>query len=129
MSDVKYPMASGQTEHRLPLSMYRTARGFVFVAGHGAVDGKGEFISNDFEEQYRYTMEQLRGTLGQAGVTFADVINVRCYVQRASDIPRHNEIYREYFSTPYPSRTTIVDCLPPGLLFEIECVAVEPEQA
>jgi 2-iminobutanoate/2-iminopropanoate deaminase len=120
-------MAEGQAEHRPPLVTFTRSRGLIFVAGHGCVNREGQFLHTDFEGQYRFTMDRLATTLEKAGVSFADVINVRCYVQNPSDIPTHNVIYREYFSEPYPSRTTIVNCLPPGLLFEIECVAAEPE--
>lgn len=127
MSQFKYPMAAGQTEHKVPLRMWSEAGGLIFVSGHGAVNGKGEFVSDEFEVQYRHTMDALGRTLAKAGVSFADVVNVRCYIQNPSDIPQHNQIYREYFSDPMPSRTTIVNCLPPGLLFEIDCVAQRPQ--
>lgn len=38
--------------------------------------------------------------------------------------PRYNDLYREYFSAPFPTRTTITNCLSPTLHYEIECVAV-----
>ena len=124
MNQPKYPMAEGQTQHKPPLAMWRRAGDLIFVSGHGAVNGKGEFASDEFEVQYRHTMEALGRTLAAAGVEFSDVVNARCYVQNPADIPAHNAMYREYFSSdPKPSRTTIVSCLPPGLLFEIECVA------
>jgi 2-iminobutanoate/2-iminopropanoate deaminase len=44
-------------------------------------------------------------------------------VADAADLPTYNRLYREYFSEPFPARTTITNCLPPGLLFEIECIA------
>ncbi len=124
-----YPMAPGQTQHAPPLSMWRRAGGLVFVSGHGAVDERGQFASEEFEAQYRYTMEQLSATLAEAGCAFADVVSVRCYIQHPSDLPAHNRLYRDYFSEPFPARTTVVSCLPPGLLFEIECIALAPEGA
>ncbi len=72
-------------------------------------------------------MEQFRGALQSAGADLGDVVSVRCYVQNVSHIPLHNKLYAEYFQQPYPTRATLVDCLPPGLLFEIECVAYKPE--
>jgi 2-iminobutanoate/2-iminopropanoate deaminase len=42
------------------------------------------------------------------------------------DFPAYNEVYREYFSEPFPARTTIGVILAPGLLFEIEAVARKP---
>lgn len=121
--NVKYPMAENQTEHRPPLTMFRRAGALLLVSGHGAVNSLGEFQGDDFETQFHFTMEQLRGTLQEAGVDFLDVLSVRSYVQNASDLPLYNELYRRYFADPFPARTTIVNCLPPGLLFEIECIA------
>ena len=122
-------MAEGQTQHVLPLSMARRVGNMLYVSGHGAVNGAGEFVSEKFEEQMRYTMEQLRATLAQEGATFADVVIVRSYVQHSDNIPLYNRIYREYSSEPYPARTTLVTCLPPGLEFEIDCIAEKKSDA
>jgi 2-iminobutanoate/2-iminopropanoate deaminase len=35
----------------------------------------------------------------------------------------YNEIYREFFSEPYPARTTVGAALATGLLVEVEAVA------
>ena len=42
----------------------------------------------------------------------------------AEDVALYNQLCREYFSEPFPARTTITNCLPPALRFEIEAVAV-----
>jgi 2-iminobutanoate/2-iminopropanoate deaminase len=39
-------------------------------------------------------------------------------------VPLYNELYREYFTEPYPARTTITNCLPKSLHFEIECIGI-----
>ena len=119
----KYPMAEGQTQHVLPLSMTRRVGNTLYVSGHGAVNEAGEFVSDTFEGQMRYTMAQLQETLASQGATLRNVVMVRGYVQNATDIPLYNRLYREYFSEPYPARTTLVNCLPTGLEFEIDCVA------
>ena len=38
-------------------------------------------------------------------------------------VARFNELYREYFTAPYPART-ITHGLPEALHFGIECIAV-----
>lgn len=106
-----------------PLSMFARIGDAIHVAGHGAVDATGQYTSTDFEGQMRYTMDKLGETLAKAGVTFADVRSVRGYVADPANLPLYNRIYREYFSAPFPARTTITNCLPPGLEFEIDCVA------
>jgi 2-iminobutanoate/2-iminopropanoate deaminase len=52
------------------------------------------------------------------------VVQTRNYVRDPANVARYNEIYREYFSEPYPARATITHCLPASLQYEIECVAV-----
>ena len=120
-------MAEGQTCHAPPLSMSRVAGKTVYISGCGAVNELGEFISADFEEQFRYTLEQMRIALEQAGVTFREVVSVRSYVQNPQNLPLYNRLYPEYFTPPYPTRTTIINCLPPGLEFEIDCIAYKQE--
>lgn len=120
---MSYPMAPGQTEHVLPLSMFVRVGDTVYVSGHGAVQRDGTFVSSQFAEQMRYTLEQLRDTLTSAGVDFSHVVMVRSYVQHREHIVEYNQIFQEYFSAPYPARTTIINCLPDGLLFEIDCTA------
>ena len=107
----------------LPLSPFRRIGDTIYFAGQGAVNERGEYTSPDFEGQFRDTMANLAKVLEQAGVGFADVVMVRGYVQNAGDLPMYNRLYREYFAEPFPARTTVVNCLPEGLLFEIDCVA------
>lgn len=120
----RYPMEAGQQEFRLPLSMFTRIGSQVFVSGHGAVNARGEFVSDTFEGQFRYTMETLEKTLHEAGVGFEDVVMARGYVRDPANLPLYNRLYREYFSEPYPARTTLTNCLPEGLEFEIDCIAL-----
>jgi enamine deaminase RidA (YjgF/YER057c/UK114 family) len=53
-----------------------------------------------------------------------DVVQTRNYVRDAANLPLYNQLYREYFPAPSPARTTITDCLPPDLKYEVEAVAV-----
>ena len=53
-------------------------------------------------------------------------MRVTSYVQDPSDVLRFNELYREYFTAPYPARTTITSCLSATIKFEIDVIAVRP---
>jgi len=66
----------------------------------------------------------VRRVLAAAGSDLAHVVQTRNYVRDAEDLPLYNKLYREYFSEPFPTRTTITNCLPPALRYEIEAVAV-----
>lgn len=120
---MKHP--SYQNEKKLPISSFRRIGSTIYISGQGAVGPDGNYVCDDFEGQFRYTMERLKDALAEAGVTLASVVSVRSYVQRDADLPTYNQLYREYFTEPYPARTTITNCLPTGLLFEIDAIATD----
>ena len=64
--------------------------------------------------------------LAAAGCGLEHVVQTRNYVREAADLAEFNRLYRETFTAPYPARTTITNCLPPSLKYEIEVVAVRP---
>ena len=66
----------------------------------------------------------VRLVLESAGSDLAHVVQTRNYVRDAANLPLYNQLYREYFPQPSPARTTITDCLPPDLKYEVEAVAV-----
>jgi 2-iminobutanoate/2-iminopropanoate deaminase len=107
----------------LPFSPGIRAGGFLFVSGQASVDSTGKIVVDTFEGEFRRSMENARCILVAAGLTFADVVQVRSYVDNPTDLAEYNRLYREYFSTPFPARTTIVNCLGGALKFEIDLTA------
>ena len=71
-------------------------------------------------------MENLRKVLQAAGSDLAHVVQTRNYVRDSAD-PFFNRLYRQYFTAPFPARTTITHRLPAFRRYEIECVAVPAE--
>jgi 2-iminobutanoate/2-iminopropanoate deaminase len=110
----------------LPFSAAVEANGFVFVSGQASVDRNGAIVSGRFEEEMRRSMENVIDVLRSAGLALENVVRVTGYVHAPADVPRYNELYLEYFSPPYPARTTITSCLSPALKFEIDVIAVRP---
>lgn len=109
---------------KLPFSHAMRVGELIFVSGQASVDLKsGEIIAGTFAEEFRRSVDNLTVILAAAGATLADIVKVGCYVRRDEDLGEFNRLYRETFSEPYPARTTITNCLPPQLLFEIDCVA------
>jgi len=112
----------------LPFSPVVEARGFVFVSGQASVDMTGVIVTGTFEEEMRRSMGNVERLLHSCGLTLRDVVRVTSYVHDPADGTRYNEIYREYFIPPYPARTTLAGCLSPALKFEIDVIAVRPEE-
>jgi len=109
---------------KLPFSHAIRCDGFLFVSGQASVALQtGEIISGIFAEEMRRSIQNLRYVVESGGARWKDIVRVGCYLRRESDLVEYNRIYGEFFNEPYPTRTTITNCLPSTLLFEIDCVA------
>ena len=123
-SRVSYPRNAGTPASHLPFSPAVRVGDLILVSGQASVDATGQIVPDTFEGEFRRSMENMRLVLEAAGSDLAHVVQTRNYVRDAANVPRYNELYREYFSAPFPARTTITNCLPPTLQYEVECVAV-----
>ena len=121
---VTYPRLPDTPVSELPFSPAVVVGELIFVSGQASVDAHGNIVSDTFEGEFRRSIENVRRVLEAAGSDLEHVVQSRNYVRDAADLPRFNQLYREYFSAPLPARTTITNCLPPSLRFEIEAVAV-----
>jgi 2-iminobutanoate/2-iminopropanoate deaminase len=122
---VSYPRNADTPASHLPFSPAVVVGELIFVSGQASVDANGKIVGDSFEGEFRRSVENLRKVLEAAGSDLAHVVQTRNYVRDAEDVPRYNELYREYFTEPFPTRTTITNCLPPALRYEIEAVAVK----
>jgi 2-iminobutanoate/2-iminopropanoate deaminase len=109
----------------LPFSPFVRAGGFVFVSGQASVDVTGKIVNDSFEGEMRRSMENAKAVLAGAGLTLNDVVQVRSYVGRQEDLAEYNRIYRDYFTEPFPARTTLMGCLGTLLKFEVDVVAID----
>jgi 2-iminobutanoate/2-iminopropanoate deaminase len=124
---IEYPAAPDTPRSHLPFSPSTRVGNLVFVSGQASVDAQGKIVSDSFEGEMRRSIENLRKVLETSGSDLDHVVQTRNYVQDPDDIARFNQIYVEYFKAPYPSRTTITNCLGAALRYEIECIAITRE--
>jgi 2-iminobutanoate/2-iminopropanoate deaminase len=125
---VTYPRAPDTPVSHLPFSPAVRVGDLIFVSGQASVDITGQIVPDTFEGEFRRSVENLRKVLLTAGSDLAHVVQTRNYVRDPENLALFNKLYREYFTAPFPARTTITHCLPATLRYEIECVAV-PAQA
>lgn len=123
-TEVSYPREKDTPVSHLPFSPAVRVGNLVFVSGQASVDATGKIISSTFDDEFRRSVENLRKVLQAAGCDLKDVVQTRNYVRDDANLPRYNELYREYFKDPKPARTTITNCLGKALHYEIECIAV-----
>jgi len=124
---VKYPQDENTPTSHLPFSPCAVVGNLVFVSGQASVDREGKIVAGTFEEEFRRSIENLRAVLKTAGCDLEHVVQTRNYVRDADDLALYNKLYAEYFQSPLPTRTTITNCLPPTIRYEVECIAVLPD--
>ena len=99
--------------------------GLVFVAGQAGVDPATNVLSDKFADQVRQTLKNIQTILRGVGADMKDVVKVNTYLTDGSRFQEYNAIYKEFFPTEPPARTTI-GCQMGGILVEIDCIALLP---
>ena len=98
---------------------------FIFVSGQGPINpGTGSLELGDARSETKRVFENIRAILQAAGSSLDEVVKCNVYLRDINDFAAMNEVYKTYFSAPFPARTTIqAGALPGGIAVEIECVA------
>jgi 2-iminobutanoate/2-iminopropanoate deaminase len=125
---IQHIRGGGTINSPLPFSPAVRAGGFVFVSGMASADENGQIVPDTFENEARRTYRNVANVLKAAGLSFADVVQVRCYLQNKQDWDAHNRIYREFFTEPYPERTTLIGCLGDIVKSEVDLIAYTGDQ-
>ncbi len=112
-----------------PYSQAVRAGDWIFLSGQVGLDpATGELAHGGIAAQAKRALENLSAVLGEAGLSFADVVRTSIYLVDLDDFSAVNEIYAGYVSEPYPARVTVgVAALPKGALIEVSAVAVVDE--
>lgn len=98
---------------------------FVSGAGGGGVDGK---MPPDFAMQARNTFENLKRDLALAGADFKDVVKINYFVKDMANTAELRQVRSQFLDMEHPPASTLVQTgLGPGLMLEVELVAMIPE--
>lgn len=95
----------------------------IYVAGQRPADAETNMIPDDFASQARLCLNNVRYILEAAGATMENVTSVNVYLADLGYFAEFNKIYTEFFSPPFPTRTT-VGCSLRGILVEVSAIAV-----
>ncbi|SFN56561.1 RidA family protein [Dokdonella immobilis] len=109
-----------------PYSQAVQAGNTVYLSGQTPLHpDTGELVAGDISAQARQVFENLKAVLGAAGLSFEHVVRVGIYLTDLGDFAAVNEVMKQYFSEPYPARSTIgVAALPRAAQVEVDLVAV-----
>jgi 2-iminobutanoate/2-iminopropanoate deaminase len=106
-----------------PYVQGRRVGDFVYVSGQGPLDPvTSEVVGETIEEQTRRTLENIQAILEAGGAKLSDVIKIGAYLKDLSEFGRFNEVYKEFFPSDFPCRTTVGTDLS-GIKVEIDAIA------
>ena len=108
-----------------PLAQAIRAGNLLFVSGQGPLDPKTrEVVSADIRDQTRQTLANLTRILSAAGLSMANVVNMRVVLRNTGDFPAFNETFREFMAGEKVTRTCIGGTPHrAGVNVEIDCIA------
>lgn len=100
----------------------------VFVSGQTPeIPGTDILVEGDITVQTKQVMENIKNILAAAGCTMDDVVKVGAHLLDINSFGGYNEVYKTYFTKPFPARTTVQSVIPGGSLVEIDVIAVRPK--
>ncbi len=123
---MKQVLDVGLPEIGQPFSWAVKASGSMLFTAHGPVRTDGSIDTGTIDAQARLTFANLARTLVAAGGTLADVTQVLIYMTDIADMKAIDAVYREFFSAPYPNRSSaaVAALVVPGMKLEIVAYAM-----
>jgi reactive intermediate/imine deaminase len=112
---------------QVPLSPAVRAGDLVYVSGQVPVGSDGKVVAGGIEAQTRQVLENIKAALALAGCEMGDVVKTFVILEDADDFAAFNEVYRTYFPSEPPARTTIEADLMIDIKVEIDAIAYRPE--
>lgn len=101
----------------------------LYISGQVGVDPVSRIvIEGGIGPQTRQALDNLKRALALAGATLDHVAKVNVFLTDMTEFAAFNAVYREYFPTDPPSRTTVgtSGLSNPAMVVEIDAIAVTP---
>lgn len=98
----------------------------MFVSGQRSLDAYGRLVgAGDIGTQTQQVLMQLQTILQLADLDLDDVVKTTVMLTDWRHYATYNEVYKQFFTAPYPARTTLSGGLAmKGALIEVEAIAM-----
>jgi reactive intermediate/imine deaminase len=98
----------------------------VYLSGQIPLDpATGVLVTGDIAAQSRRAFDNLKAVCEAAGGSLDAVVRIGLYVTDLADFAAVNGVMSDYFSKPFPARSTIqVSALPKGAVVEVDAIMV-----
>jgi len=110
-----------------PYSQAVMANNMFFASGQLGLDpATGQMVYGGIKEQAQQVLKNITALLTAAELTIENIVQVQIFLADMGDFVQVNEVYKTFFSEPYPARSTFqVAGLPLGARVEIQVVAMK----
>ncbi len=99
----KAPLPLGTYSQGIKVSHGQT----IYLSAQTPVSAlNNEVLAQDFEGQLRQTLDNLAQMAQATGGSLANVVKVTAFITDLNEFPTLNRVMAEYFTKPYPARTT-----------------------
>ena len=98
----------------------------LFCSGQVSIDPAHPSgpVTGDIRAQTRRVLDNVKLILADQGLGFGHVVKTTVFLTNLAEFQGMNDVYAEYFSAPYPARSTVqVVALPRASSVEIEVTA------
>lgn len=96
----------------------------LYCSGQIPLDpGTMELVQGDIPDQARQVFKNISAVCAAAGATLDQVARIGIFLTDLGDFAAVNAVMAEFFSQPYPARSTIeVSALPKGARIEVDAI-------
>jgi 2-iminobutanoate/2-iminopropanoate deaminase len=107
-----------------PQSQAMRRGNILAIGGQVGTDPRSGIVCDGIHEQLRQAMTNIQELLKEADASFADVILLHVYLTEEGHFREMNNVLSEFLIEPFPARTTVYTQLSPGMLVQIDALAV-----
>jgi reactive intermediate/imine deaminase len=118
---------------KLPYSSFRKEGNWYYISGQIGKDMENNVAEADVKHQTKQLFNNLDAVLTSAGLERKHIVKTTVFLTDMGNFGAMNELYGEYFSEPYPARSTVAVAELPRvadnpMLVEIEAVAYKEDE-
>ena len=118
--------AAGAARAIGPYSPALRVGNLLFLSGSIPLDPvSGQLVEGGIVEQTTRVLDNIKALLEAAGASFNHVARTTVFMIDLGEFAQMNEVYSQYFTAPFPARSTVqVVKLPRDVRVEIDVIAV-----
>jgi 2-iminobutanoate/2-iminopropanoate deaminase len=106
-----------------PYSQAVLVENLIFVSGQLGINEEGKLVEG-IEAQTKQALTNIKNILESQGCDLSNVVKVTVYLKDISHFSIMNKVYSQFFSPPYPARTTVkAELALKDALVEIDAIA------